>query len=120
MDWFHIVQTFTHVLDDVRKQESRVVPLPRYSRWVVLKKAVADHLTTNQIKALSELLAQGFDTAIAWRIKEHLKWIREAPTLRVARWQIIRFINYATELVGDSTLLEPVRKALQILANHAE
>ena len=120
VDWFHIVQTFTRALDDVRKQESRVVPLPKHTRWAVLKKAVADYLTTNQLKALSELLAQGFDTAIAWRIKERLKWIREAPTLRAARWRITRFINYATELAGDSPLLEPVRKALQTLANHAE
>ena len=110
VDWFHIVQTFTRALDDVRKQESHVVPLPKHTRWAVLKNAIADHLTVNQLNALAELLSQGFDTAIAWRIKERLKWIRQARTRRGAQWRITRFINYATHLVGDSKLLEPIRR----------
>lgn len=120
VDWFHIVQTFTRALDDVRKRESHVVPLPKHTRWAVLKKASSDALTTHQIKALSELVSQGLDTAIAWRIKERLKWIRQAKTLRAARWRITRFIHYAKDLVGDKPLLEPVTKALKTLANQAE
>ena len=120
VDWFHIVQTFTRALDDVRKQESHIAPLPKHARWAVLKNAVADHLTVNQLNALGELLAQGFDSATAWRVKERLKWIRQAQTPRAARWRITRFINYAARLVGDSRLLEPVRKALHTLRTHAE
>ncbi|WP_419634529.1 transposase [Thiolapillus sp.] len=78
------------------------------------------HLTTNQLKALAELLDQGLDTATAWRIKERLDWIRLAKTPRAARWRITRFIGYAREIIGDSELLEPVRKALATLENHAE
>ncbi|WP_374210182.1 transposase, partial [Thiolapillus sp.] len=89
-------------------------------RWSVLKRGDADHLTTNQLKALAELLDQGLDTATAWRIKERLDWIRLAKTPRAARWRITRFIGYARELIGDSDLLEPVRKALATLENHAE
>ena len=63
MDWFHIVQTFTRALDEVRKREGRVKPLPKHLRWSVLKRGDADHLTTNQLKALAELLDQGLDTA---------------------------------------------------------
>ncbi len=77
-------------------------------------------MTTNQLKALAELLDQGLDTATAWRIKERLDWIRLAKTPRAARWRITRFIGYARELIGDSDLLEPVRKALATLENHAE
>ena len=58
--------------------------------------------------------------AIDRRVKERLKWIRQAQTPRAARWRITRFINYATRLVGDSRLLESVRKALHTLRTHAE
>ena len=78
VDWFHIVQIFTRALDEVRKQENRVTPLPKHLRWAVLKKGDTDNLTINQLKAMAELLKQGLDTATAWRIKERLRWIREA------------------------------------------
>lgn len=69
---------------------------------------------------MAELLGQGLDTATAC-IKERLRWIRLAKTPRTALWRIItRFITYTTELIGDSALLEPVRKALATLSTHAE
>ena len=120
VDWFHIVQTFTRALDDVRKAEGRVKALPKHLRWAVLKRGDVDGLTTNQLKAMAELLDQGLDTATAWRVKERLRWVRQAPTPRAAKWRITRFINYASELVGGAHLLEPVRKALQTLRTHAE
>jgi len=120
VDWFHIVQTFTRAVDDVRKAEGRIRPLPKHLRWAVLKRGEAERLTTNQLKAMAELLDQGLDTATAWRVKERLRWVRLASTPQAARWRISRFINYATELVGESRLLEPMRKALQTLATHAE
>lgn len=120
VDWFHIVQTFTRALDEVRKSEGRIRPLPKHLRWAVLKRGEADRLTTNQLKALAELLEQGLDTATAWRIKERLRWVRLASTPQAARWRITRFINYASELVGESCLLEPVRKALKTLRTHAD
>lgn len=120
VDWFHVVQIFTRALDEVRRQESQVKPLPKHLRWAVLKRGEVDHLSTNQLKAMAELLDQGLDTATAWRIKERLRWIRLAKTPQAARWRITRFVHYATELVGEGALLEPVRKALATLANHAE
>lgn len=120
VDWFHIVQTFTRALDEVRKAEGRIKPLPKHLRWAVLKRGEVDHLTTHQLKAMAELLEQGLDTATAWRVKERLRWVRLASTAQAARWRITRFINYAIEMVGESKLLEPVRKALQTLATHAE
>ena len=120
VDWFHVVQIFTRALDDVRKSESHVVPLPKHLRWAVLKSGNTDQMTVNQLYALADLLAQGFDTATAWQIKERLKWIREAKTPQAARWRITRFVNYAKEMIGDSQLLEPVAKALETLSKHAE
>lgn len=96
------------------------MPLLKHTRWAVLKNAVVDHLTAHQLNALGELLAQGFDTATARRVKERLKWIHQVRTPRAARWRITRFINYATRLVADSQLPEPIRKALQPLRTHAE
>ncbi len=101
-------------------QEDRIKPLPKHLRWSILKRGDVDHLTTNQLKALAELLDQGLDTATAWRVKERLRWIRLAKTPRAAKWRITRFIGYARELVGESPLLEPVRKALATLEKHAE
>ncbi len=107
-------------LDEVRKTENRVQPLPKHLRWAVLKRGDLDHLTTHQLMALAELLDQGLDTATAWRVKERLRWVRQASTPRAAKWRITRFINYASALVGYAPLLEPVRKALQTLRNHAQ
>ena len=56
----------------------------------------------------------------AWRVKERLRWVRQAKTRQGARWRITRFINYASDLAGDGDLLESVRKALQTLRIHAE
>jgi transposase len=120
VDWFHIVKTFSDALNEVRKAESRIKPLPKNLRWAILKRGEVDHLTTNQLKAMAELLAQGLDTATAWRIKERLRWVRLARTPQAARWRITRFINYASELIGENRLLKPMRQALQTLANHAE
>ena len=120
VDWFHIVQIFTRALDEVRKAESRIRPLPKHLRWAVLKRCDVERLTTHQLMALAELLEQGLETATAWRVKERLRWIRLAVTPRGAKWRITRFINYASALIGDSPLLEPVRKALQTLRNHAQ
>lgn len=120
VDWFHIVKTFSDALNEVRKAEAQIKPLPKNLRWAVLKRGETDRLTINQLKAMAELLRQGLDTATAWRIKERLRWIRLARTPQAARWRISRFINYALDLIGESRLLEPVRKALQTLRTHAE
>jgi transposase len=37
VDWFHIVQTFTRRLDELRKLEHQDNKLPKYSRWAILK-----------------------------------------------------------------------------------
>jgi len=120
VDWFHIVQTFTRALDEVRKAEGRQTPLPKHTRWAVLKRGTNNALTPNQQAALVSLLKTELATAIGWRIKERLQWIREAPTPRAARWRITRFIHYAEEMIGDITLLEPMTKALGTLYRQAE
>ena len=120
VDWFHIVQTFTRALDEVRKRERREQPHPKHLRWAVLRNAESDNLTPHQITALQELLADESATADAWIIKEKLRWIQQAPTPRGARWRITHFLNFAREAIADKALLAPVRKALNTLERHAD
>lgn len=69
--------------------------------------------------ARAELLDQGLDTATVWWVKERLRWVRQASTSRAVKGRITGFINYASILIGDAPLLEPVRKVLQTLRHHA-
>ena len=57
-------------------------------------------------------------TATAFRVKELLRWVREAESRRGAGWRASRFFDFAREIVGDSELLEPVRKALNTFQEH--
>ncbi len=44
--------------------------------------------------------------------------MREAESRRGAGWRASRFFDFAREIVGDSELLEPVRKALNTFQEH--
>ena len=59
LEWFHIVQIFTGLVDAVRKLEGKEEPLPNDLRWAVLKRNQLGHLTDNQVLALAEIVDQG-------------------------------------------------------------
>ena len=120
VDWFHIVQTFTKALDEVRKKERREKGHPKALRWAVLKRLDSGNLTAKQITALQELVADQGATADAWVIKEKLRWIQKAPTPRAARWRITNYLKVMREAVTDQPLLKPMAKALTTLERHAE
>jgi transposase len=117
VDWFHVVQLFTKAVDDVRKAEAKHNTMPKALRWAVLK-AADGKLTTKQAVALAELEATDLFTATAWRIKEKLRWIRNAETVQAARWRITAFIRHARSRLAGEILLEPVRKALKTFERH--
>jgi transposase len=119
VDWFHVVQLFTKALDQVRRNEARHNKLPKALRWAVLKRADAT-MTDAQAQALAELEASDLKTSIAWRVKEKLRWIRQAPTAQAARWRITHFLRHAAEIIGDDPILDPVRKALATFQLHAQ
>ena len=52
VDWFHIVQTFTKRLDEVRKKERREQGHPKSLRWALLKNLDNKNLTPKQLSAL--------------------------------------------------------------------
>ena len=118
VDWFHVVQIFTKALDEVRRLEAKDTKLPDGTRWAVLK-GLETRRSEEQKQALKELEERGLATATAFRVKELLRWVREAETQYAARWRASRFFLYAQKLVGEeSKLLEPIRKALRTFEEH--
>lgn len=115
VDWFHVVQLFTRAVDDVRKLEQKQHQLPKATRWAVLK---GSGLTEKQAQALDELKNGDFFTTIAWRIKEKLRWVRDAKTPRAALWRMTNFLNHARSILTDAPELEAIRNALKTLENH--
>jgi transposase len=119
VDWFHVVQLFTKAVDAVRRAEAKQTKLPKALRWAILKRADG-RLTQAQADALAELETSGLSTAIAWRIKEMLRWIRKADGVQAARWRITHFLRHATHLLADDPILDPVRKALTSFEKHRQ
>jgi len=119
VDWFHVVQQFTGAVDEVRRYESRERKMPRATRWAVLKGS-DKQLTRPQQEALAELEEYGLYTAIAYRAKEKLRWVRKAVTLRAARWRLTRFINHLLDSLEECEILTPVWKALLTVLIHKE
>lgn len=119
VDWFHVVQLFTKAVDEVRKAEARLVKMPSAVRWAVLK-AKERNLTEKQEVALAELEAGGMLTAVAWRIKEMLRWVRVAPTPQAARWRLSHFLRHARDKVGLGPLLAPVLSAIETVEKHRD
>jgi transposase len=117
VDWFHVVQLFTTGMDKVRKLEARQAALPEGSRWATLK-GLETKKTDTQEAALQELLSRGLATATAFRVKEMLRWLREAQTAQGARWRATHFLRQARQLVAEGTLLAPMRKALNTFEQH--
>ena len=77
-------------------------------------------LTEKQIDALAELMSMDLHTSKAWRIREMLRWVRQAPTVRGTKWRLTTFLNVARSLTDDIDLLKPVRKALRTIEKHRE
>ena len=119
VDWFHVVQLFTKALDEVRRAEARHSKLPKALRWAILKRADG-RLTEAQTAALAELEASDLFTAIAWRIKEKLRWVRQAQSVQAARWRITNFLRHASEILDPDRILDPIRKALATVETHSK
>lgn len=119
IDWFHVVQTFTRAVDEVRKREGKDVKLPFGTRWAVVR-AGESAKTEEQKAALQSLEEQGLETSKAFLIKEKLRWISEADTKPAARWRAAEFLNKAREILVGTQYMEPIRKALDTFERHKE
>ena len=119
VDWVHVVQLFTRAVEEVRRAESKEIPMPKASRWATLKKAEG-RFTEAQLDALAELVAMDRHTAKAWRVKEWLRWVRRATTTQAAKWRLTWFLNMASSLVAKMEVLKPVRTALRTVAKHRD
>lgn len=119
VDWFHVVQLFTKAVEEVRRAESEEVSMPKACRWATLKKAESQ-FTEAQLDALTELVTLDLHTANAWRVKELLRWVRKATSMRAAQWRLTWFLNVARSMVANIDLLKPVRKALRTVEKHRD
>lgn len=117
IDWFHVVQLFGKAVDEVRRKEAQEVAMPRSTKWAILK-AAESALTEKQIDALAELETMDLQTALAWRIKEALRWVRRATTPQAAKWRLTWFLNFAGELCEGQKLLGPVRRSLRTVEKY--
>ena len=117
VDWFHVVQLFTKALDEVRRLEAKEFKLPKGARWTILK-TLETSRTEEQEAALKELEERGLATATAFRVKELLRFVRQAETRQAAKWRATRFFTFAEELAGESDLLKPMLKALNTFHEH--
>ena len=93
--------------------------MPKACRWATLKKAESQ-FTEAQLDALTELVTLDLHTANAWRVKELLRWVRKATSMRAAQWRLTWFLNVARSMVANIDLLKPVRKALRTVEKHRD
>ncbi|HAS6981947.1 transposase [Vibrio parahaemolyticus] len=93
--------------------------MPKALSWAVLKNAES-LMTDKQVQALVETEQYELETAKAWRVKEKLRWIREAKTTQANCWRVTNFIKFTLNETGSSNALEPVRKVLTTLEKHSE
>ena len=107
------------VVDEVRRAEVKRSKLPKALRWAVLKRADG-RLTEAQVTALAELEASDLFTAVAWRIKEKLRWVRQAQSIQAARRRYTNFLRHASELLDPDPILDPVRRALATVETHSK
>ncbi len=114
-----MVQLFTKAVDEVRRAEARQNKLPKALCWAVLKRADG-RLTEAQVAALAELEASDLFTATASRIKEKLRWVRQAQSVQAARWRLTNFLRHANDLLDPDPLLDPVRKAIGTVEAHSQ
>ena len=78
-----------------------------------------DGIGEAQVAASAELGASDLFTAIAWRIKEKLRWIRLAQSVQAARWRLTNFLRHTKEQLDPDPLLDPVRKAIATVKAHS-
>lgn len=118
VDWFHVVQAFSTAVNKVRLLESKTKEMPKHSRWATLRNADGP-LTDEQRAALAELERMDFFTAIAWRVKERLRWVRKARTARAAKWRLSNFLlSMAYSNLSRSPVLKPVIEAIETVIRH--
>ncbi|MCB2218692.1 MAG: transposase, partial [Desulfobulbaceae bacterium] len=121
VDWFHVVQIFTKAVNKVRVLETKKRQLPKATRWAVLKNEESTTLSENERRALAELDSMDLFTAIAWRVKERLRWVRKAATAQAAKWRLSNFLLCMAETdLTRSPVLKPIISAIETVIRHRQ
>ena len=119
LDRFHIMQSFSKALDEIRATEARRLqedgyePVLKHSRWCLLKRP--EHLTDKQTVKLAELLQYNLQSVRAYLHREEFQrfWEYESPT-----WAG-KFLDEWCARVMRSRL-EPLKKVARSLRKHRE
>ncbi|CAO0820599.1 hypothetical protein DFAR_1730006 [Desulfarculales bacterium] len=87
----------------------------------MLKAADGGRLAEKQQQALTELETGDFATATVWRLKEMLRWIKKATSVRATQWRITYFTRHPLKsgIAPDTKIMAPVLKTLMTLEKHA-
>jgi transposase len=111
-DKFHIVQFVNAMVDDGRRQEMRVEPILKNTRWAWIKDA-GKH-TWRQLNTLHQLTRTRLKTARAWRLKEALRdLLSESMSREETEYRLNRWYSWAR-----GNRLEPFKKLALTIKSH--
>ena len=111
-DKFHIIQLANAAVDEVRRQEVRVEPILKNTRWTWIKDA-GKH-TWRQLNTLHQLTRTRLKTARAWRLKEALRDLLSVPiSQEEAEYRLGRWYSWARR-----SRLEPFKKLALTIKSH--
>jgi transposase len=116
-DHFHVTMKVNGAVDEVRKQEQRLMPDDQgrgaffRSRFLFLYNE--ENVPKNRADEFGKLKEVAVKTSRAWAIKEHFREIWKCPTPETAALFFKKWYWWATH-----SRLEPMRKAAHTIKNH--
>jgi len=112
-DKFHILKLINEAVDEVRKEEYKLQPLLKGTKYLWLKNS--DNLTPKQQKTLQALSLSRLNlkTFRALRIREAFQEIYEAPTRETFEVLLKKWYFWATH-----SRLAPIKKVARTIKNH--
>ena len=112
-DKFHVVKYLTKAIDDTRREEVKIDPLLKHTRFMFLRRL--DTMTDKQkIKFETENIINT-KTASAWRMRENFLALYESKTKQEA---IEYFHNWYKSVIHSNN--KHMKKAAKTIKNHLE
>jgi len=119
LDRFHIMRKFNEAIDDVRRQEAKVLAekgkgnILLNARWCVLKKP--ENLNQKQEQKLSELVSQNLKTLKVYLLRESFQKFWEYTAETWAR----KFLKEWC-FIAMRSKIEPIKKVARMLRRHKD
>jgi transposase len=111
-DKFHVVKLLNEALDEVRRDEQKVNPLLKKTRYIWLKNP--ENLTAKQLQSLGSLRKENLKTARAYQMKLTFQDIyREIRNPEEAGIAIKKWLSWAVR-----SRLDPIKKFARTVKKH--